>query len=266
MARKRRVRLLELLISHYPQYSRDQLTAFIVCRNVVVNNEISTDPKSLWHEDATVELQFESTVSRGATKLEHALVSWNLDVTDLVLLDAGSSTGGFTQCLLRRGAKHVHAVDVGYNQLDYSLRIDKRVIVHERQNIMDLEVLDPQPQAAVADLSFRSIARVTTQLFRLISGDWVVFLVKPQFELENPPPDFTGVVTDDVLLRKILVQVYNKLSQEEVAIKDIIASPLRGRKGNREFFVLLERSGAISLASYQERVEAALQFDHLSLD
>lgn len=235
MAKKRRVRLLELLISRYPQYTRDQLTAFVVCRNVVVNDEISTDPKSLWNEDATLELQFKGSVSRGGAKLEHALATWNLDVANLILLDAGASTGGFTQCLLRKGAAQVHAVDVGYNQLDYSLRIDQRVIVHERQNIMDLEALEPQPHVAVADLSFRSMAKVATQLFTLISGDWVIFLVKPQFELENPSPDFNGVVTDDNLLRKILTEVYNKLSQEGIAIQDIIASPIRGRKGNREF-------------------------------
>lgn len=143
--------LLQLLVTHYgKQYTKDQLTAFIACRNVYADGELSTDPRQLFAEECTLSLSFEQYVSRGGYKLEHALDQFGLSVDGLVMLDAGSSTGGFTDCLLQRGARLVHSVDVGYNQLDWRLRTDERVRVLEKQNIMTLETLDPPPKLPCA--------------------------------------------------------------------------------------------------------------------
>ena len=136
MAKK--ISLLQKLKQEYPQYNKDQLTAYVVCKNVYVNNELLADPKAKIDSLSKIELCFGKYVSRGGLKLEEALKRFHISVKDQVVLDAGSSTGGFTDCLLQHGAKAVHSVDVGYNQLAWKLRVDERVIVHEKQNIMQI--------------------------------------------------------------------------------------------------------------------------------
>jgi len=232
--------ILDLLVRRYPEYDREALRAYIDCRQVRVDNETCVDPKSLYPLGSQVELVLPAYVSRGGLKLEHALRHWNLDVSDLVMLDAGSSTGGFTDCLLQHGALAVHAVDVGYNQLDYRLRVDDRVHVHERKNIMHVTELDPQPDAAVADLSFRSITGAASHILRLTTRKWMVSLIKPQFEVPKGTEGFHGVVDDAKLLREILMEIFLQLSREGVGVTDIIESPILGRKGNREFLALLD--------------------------
>ncbi len=113
-----------------------------------------------------------------------------------MILDAGSSTGGFSDCLLQNGAKAVHCVDVGYNQLDYSLRVKENVYVHEKQNIMNLDSLDPKPQGSVCDLSFRSISGAASHILKLCDNSFLICLIKPQFEVPRWKVDFTGVVDD----------------------------------------------------------------------
>ncbi|NCB01331.1 MAG: TlyA family RNA methyltransferase, partial [Spirochaetia bacterium] len=181
-------------------------------------------------------------VSRGGLKLEHALHTWNIDVKDLDFVDAGSSTGGFSDCLLQHGAHKVHAVDVGYNQLDYRLRVDPRIIVHEKTNIMHLARTDIEVDAAVADLSFRSITKAASHILSLTRQSWMISLIKPQFEIEGAREDFTGVIDDPFLLINTLINVYNSLTDEQVGIKAIIESPIQGRKGNREFLAWLTLS------------------------
>lgn len=231
--------VLDLLVERYPRYSRERLKTFIACRNVVVDGEACVDMKGRYRSDANISLIFPQYVSRGGFKLAHALAVWHLDPSGLVMLDAGSSTGGFTDCLLQHGAAIVHAVDVGYNQLDYRLRTDSRVVVHERRNIMTLKRLEPQPAAAVADLSFRSITRAASHILSLTTERWMVSLIKPQFELPKGQKDFFGVVHSPDLLLSVLLEVYRALDHEGVGIESITSSPILGRKGNREFLALL---------------------------
>jgi 23S rRNA (cytidine1920-2'-O)/16S rRNA (cytidine1409-2'-O)-methyltransferase len=258
MSRIRKRPLAELLSMQYPEYDRERLLAFIACRNVKVDAHVCTDPKANFNEDAHVNLVFDQYVSRGGFKLAHALDAWHVSVQDLVMLDAGASTGGFTDCLLQRGARLVHAVDVGYNQLDWTLRTDARVVVHERQNIMTLQSLDPIPVAAVADLSFRSIRNAARHLFELISGPWAICLVKPQFEVDKALAGFTGVVTDTAVLRDTLLGVHATLESEGIGLRDVVESPIRGRKGNREFLALLSRQPVLDHDGFAQLVERLL--------
>ncbi|NBK22531.1 MAG: TlyA family RNA methyltransferase [Spirochaetia bacterium] len=251
--------LLQLLLAQYGgKYTKDQLTAFVACKNVYANGELSTDPRKLFSEDSSLALSFEQYVSRGGYKLEHALDEFSLSVEGLVMLDAGSSTGGFTDCLLQRGAKLVHSVDVGSNQLDWRLRTDRRVLVHEKQNIMTVEALDPTPQAAVCDLSFRSIGEAASHILSLSGSSWLVALIKPQFEVPKDLQDFTGVITDNELLVEVMNTVFTFLSKEGVGFHALALSPLTGHKGNREFLALLKLSEGMDSASFTGRLEELL--------
>lgn len=251
--------LLQLLMNQYGnEYTKDQLTAFVACKNVYANGELSTDPRQPFSEDCALSLSFEKYVSRGGYKLEHALEAFSLSVEGLVMLDAGSSTGGFTDCLLQRGAKLVHSVDVGYNQLDWRLRTDARVLVHEKQNIMTLEELDPPCQAAVCDLSFRSIGEAASHILSLSGNTWLVALIKPQFEVPKDLEDFTGVITDSALLVEVMHTVYTFLSEEGVGFHALEMSPITGHKGNREFVALLRKSEGLDSATFTGRLEELL--------
>lgn len=257
--KQKKKKLLQLLLRQYGnEYTKDQLTAFVVCKNVYANGELSTDPRQLFDEECTLSLSFERYVSRGGYKLEHALDAFALPVEGLIMLDAGASTGGFTDCLLQRGALLVHSVDVGYNQLDWRLRTDPRVLVLEKQNIMTLEQLEPPPQAAVCDLSFRSIGEAASHILSLVGNTWLLALIKPQFEVPKDLEDFTGVITDPALLVEVMHTVYSFLSEEGVGIHALAMSPLTGHKGNREFLALLKRSEGLDATSFRDRLEALL--------
>jgi len=183
-------------------------------------------------------------VSRGGEKLAGVLDDWKIPVQGRVFLDAGSSTGGFTHCLLLHGAALVHAVDVGYNQMDWRLRNCPLVQVHERTNIMGLEALDPPPVAAVADISFRTLVAPALRIFKLTQGGELIALIKPQFERKYQTDgrqlqQFSGVVSE-VELGAILSDFALRSSRAGICIQRMEESPLRGGEGNREFLALLK--------------------------
>lgn len=252
------VPLLQALLKTHPAYTKDELHAFIVCRNVYVDGELVSDPKQGVDEDAVFEIHTQKYVSRGGYKLEHALSTFNIDVSGEIFLDAGSSTGGFTDCLLQHGANLVHAVDVGYNLIDWKLRSDHRVIVHEKQNIMTLVKLSPSPTAGVCDLSFRSIRKAASHILDLVGNTYLIALIKPQFEMENPPSTFDGVIEDPGLIVQVVQQLFLRLADEGVGIFDLVASPIKGAKGNIEFLALLKKGQEISLDRLTHQVEAQL--------
>jgi len=235
----KKLSLLNLLKTKYPEKSSNENYAAILCGDVHVNNEKIKDPSFKVDVDSNIEIIKKKYVSRGGYKIEKALSYWKIDVKDKIILDAGSSTGGFTDCLLQSGAKGVHAVDVGYNQLDYVLRRDSRVFVHERENIMKIENLDPPPAIGTADLSFRSIKGAAKRIIDLVEEKKLIALIKPQFEIGMFDPDFKGVVKDTEKLKTLLLTVAYELEEEDVFIKDIIESPIEGKKGNREFLALI---------------------------
>lgn len=250
--------LLACAMRAFPSLSRDEVYAAILCGEIYVGGERLRDPSARVSPAATIEQRRRAFVSRGGLKLDHALESWRISVTGKVMLDAGSSTGGFTDCLLQRGALRVHAVDVGYNQLAYSLRTDPRVIVHERTNIMDLASLDPAADAAVADLSFRSLRGAADRILSLTREGWVVALVKPQFELRRDYEGFDGVLRDDRRLIEVLEEVAEALRSEGVSVTAALRSPIEGRRGNREYLFLLRRGDASEARSVAELLGGGL--------
>jgi len=179
-------------------------------------------------------------VSRGGDKLDAALTAFALDVHGQRCLDAGASTGGFTDCLVQRGADHVYAVDVGRGQLAWSLRGDARVTVLERTNVRHLEpaTLGGTVPITVADLSFISLLTVAPALARCTRPDGdLVLLVKPQFEAGRQHVGRGGVVRDPAVHGDVLVSVTEGLARSDIVVVDATTSPLRGADGNREFFV-----------------------------
>lgn len=230
--------LLTLLRERFPTETKDSLFARVLCGEVVVDGERVKDAKRPVRADASVELESPRYVSRGGDKLEAALTAWQLPVHGKVFLDAGASTGGFTDCLLSHGAAAVHAVDVGYNQLAYRLREDPRVVVHERTNVTEVHSLDPPPDAAVCDLSFRSLAGIARKLMDLTRERWFVALVKPQFEWVDPPDSFDGVVRRREDAHGVLLETLRRLAEDGAPVERLMASPIRGRRGNHEYLAL----------------------------
>jgi len=191
-------------------------------------------------------------VSRGGEKLDAALDRFGVDVTGLRVLDAGSSTGGFTDCVLQRGAAHVVALDVGRNQLHERLRADPRVTVREQTNLRGLsgDDLGGRFDVVVADLSFISLRTVAAALLSLaLPGAHEVLLVKPQFEAGKEEADRgRGVITDPLVWHRVLTEVDDALRGLGTAIMEAMVSPLRGSSGNVEFLVHVIAPGGASPA------------------
>ncbi len=200
-------------------------------------------------------------VSRGGEKLAAALERFDIDVAGCRALDAGASTGGFTDCLLQAGAAHVDAVDVGRGQLAWSLRDDPRVTVRERTNVRALEPADlgGPVDVTVADLSFISLVTVAPALARCTRPDGdLVLLVKPQFEAGRARVGKGGIVRDPDVHRAVLHEVRDGLRDASVFVVDVMASPLRGADGNVEFLVRGDARGpALDDARLDAAVEAA---------
>ena len=210
-------------------------------------------PKQATMVDRSVSIRVSGSpgkyVSRGGDKLAGALGEFGVVVRDRRALDAGASTGGFTDCLLQEGAASVAAVDVGYGQLDWSLRNDPRVSVHERVNLRhaDVDSLGGPFEVIVADLSFISICTVASRLFEMAgAGCDVVLLVKPQFEVGKGQVGKGGIVRDPDKHRAALVRVIDCLEKDGLGTVGVAASPITGAKGNREFFVWA-RKGATTV-------------------
>lgn len=201
-------------------------------------------------------------VGRGGEKLDAALERFDLDVAGRRVADLGASTGGFTDCLLQRGAAVVAAVDVGYGQLHERLRADPRVEVHERTNVRDLMPgdLGPLAEVIVADLSFISLRTVLPAALALgTPGADVVLLVKPQFEAgRQEAARGKGVITDPAIWRRVLEEVAATLAQLGAAIMGAMASPLTGADGNVEFLLHARTAPAEPTTPVAALLDAAL--------
>ena len=240
----RKVSLIELLILHHPDKSERELRSAVLRGHVTVDGQVVLKPGVPVPREASLAVRASPRyVSRGGEKLAAALDAWGIDCAGSPWIDAGCSTGGFTDCLLRRGAPRVYAVDVGEGQLDWRLRSDPRVRTMEGTNIMALRArdLDPPPGRAVADLSFRSLQGAARHILGLTREGWGIFLVKPQFELGGgAPDDFRGVVKDPAIARDAVAGLLERLAAEGVAARRGMPSPIAGRRGNREFLLLLD--------------------------
>jgi 23S rRNA (cytidine1920-2'-O)/16S rRNA (cytidine1409-2'-O)-methyltransferase len=180
-------------------------------------------------------------VSRGGFKLEAALEAFSIDARGKVWLDMGASTGGFTDCLLRRGARLVYAVDVGYGQIDAKLKADPRVVVFEKTHARDFKSfkLDPRPERAAVDVSFISLAQVLPWVLESLSRPCeIVALIKPQFEV-GPKKAPKGVVRTAENRAEAIEKIRSCLGPLGLCEKGLIESPLRGAKGNVEYLIYL---------------------------
>ncbi|MGI9255617.1 MAG: TlyA family RNA methyltransferase [Salinispira sp.] len=242
--------LLEIVKKRFPMRKSKELYAHILYGDVFVNGHRERNLSARISPDAeiTIAPTEKNYVSRGGHKLESILrraENAGFCYRNRVLLDAGASSGGFTDCLLQHGAQTVHTVDVGYNQLDYRLRCDSRVQVHERCNIMSIsrEDMQPCPEFAVADISFRTLSGVVPHILKILCSDdpLLLALIKPQFELEYsdiPVADFSGVLRDSSIIEGVLDNLIGRLREEGVRVGGMWPSGLPGKKGNQEFFGL----------------------------
>tara|TARA_B110000014_G_C20005204_1_gene520973 strand:- start:295 stop:942 length:648 start_codon:yes stop_codon:yes gene_type:complete len=181
-------------------------------------------------------------VSRGGIKLAHALEEFQVDVAGLTVLDVGASTGGFTDCVLQRGARVVYAVDVGHGQLNYGLRQDDRVVVMEKTNARHPFDLPEPVDLMVMDVSFISISMVIPEAMNhLKPGQYIVSLVKPQFESQKGQVGKGGVIRDPKIHADVLGRTVNWAVGHGLRVRNICRSPIQGDAGNREFFILLQK-------------------------
>jgi 23S rRNA (cytidine1920-2'-O)/16S rRNA (cytidine1409-2'-O)-methyltransferase len=209
-------------------------------RVLVKGAPVTTAARQVAPDEAVVVLAPDDAayVSRGGSKLAAALDAFGIDVHGRYAVDVGASTGGFTDCLLRRGAAHVVAVDVGRGQLAWSLRQDPRVTVRERTNVRDLHegAFDPPPTVCVADVSFISLRTVAPHLRAIAAPDAdFVLLVKPQFEAGRARVGRGGVVRDPEVHAAVLREVVAALEEAGLGVRAVVPSPLRGAEGNVEF-------------------------------
>jgi 23S rRNA (cytidine1920-2'-O)/16S rRNA (cytidine1409-2'-O)-methyltransferase len=234
-------RLDSLLVDRGLVESRAKAQALIMAGEVEVAGKTVIKAGTLVAEEAAINiLKPPPFVSRGGIKLDYALDQFQLDVSSLVAADIGASTGGFTDCLLKRGARRVYAVDVGYGQLDYRLRKDKRVVVMERVNARYPIPLPERVDLATIDLSFISVEKVIPSVAKLLKDDgYLLVLIKPQFEAKRREVGKGGVVRQATIHARVLGRFISWMTSNGFRLGGLVASPILGASGNREFFVLL---------------------------
>ncbi len=243
-----KTRLDQLVFEKNLAESREKAKALIMAGSVYVDGEKQTKPGTPVAPDAAVEVRGEKLpfVSRGGLKLQKALDVFGIDPSGYVCVDCGASTGGFTDCLLQRGAKHVYAVDVGYGQLAWSLRSDERVTVMERTNARSLttDMFPERMDMAVMDMSFISLKLVLPAVKPLLKeAGQVVCLVKPQFEAGREKVGKKGVVRDPAVHREVLEDVLSAAEAMGFALAGLDFSPVRGPEGNIEYLAWLRTAG-----------------------
>jgi 23S rRNA (cytidine1920-2'-O)/16S rRNA (cytidine1409-2'-O)-methyltransferase len=239
-------RLDRLLVERGLAASRQRAAALILAGRVTVEGRRAAKAAQQVAADARVEVleEDEGYVSRGGLKLAGALDAFSLSVAGLVAMDVGASTGGFTDCLLRRGARRVYAVDVGYGQLAWSLRQDARVVVLERTNVRYLERKQiPEPvDLATIDTSFISLTKVIPRVLQFLSENArLLALIKPQFEVGRGLVGKGGVVRQPELHQRVVSELDCFCRDQGLTVEGVVESPLLGPKGNREFFILAKK-------------------------
>jgi 23S rRNA (cytidine1920-2'-O)/16S rRNA (cytidine1409-2'-O)-methyltransferase len=263
-----RVRADQLLVLRELAESRTRAQALILAGNVFSGDRRVAKAGDLLAEDAelTVKGRDHPWVSRGGVKLDHGLSHFGFDVAGAVALDVGSSTGGFTDVLLSRGAAKVYAVDVGTNQLAWKLRNDQRVVVHERTNArnLDASVVPEAVDIIVCDASFISLAKVLDTALNLAKpGAKLVALVKPQFEAGRSEVGKGGVVRDPAIHQRVCDEAAAWVASKGWTVRGVTPSPITGPEGNIEFLLGAIKdgdatggSGVASLSDSQQRSES----------
>ena len=244
-ARDRR-RLDEALVERGLVESRSRARAMIMAADVLVNGTPVTRAGASVRRGDDLSLKAPPRfVSRGGEKLDHALETFRIEVDGFIAADFGASTGGFTDCLLQRGAARVFAIDVGYGQLANRLRNNPRVVVMDRTNARNLESLPELVDLVTIDVSFIGLRLVLPVARALLKdGGRILALVKPQFEAGRAEVGRGGVVRDPLAHRKVLENLFATAQELGLGITGLTASPLRGPAGNVEFLAALSAAGA----------------------
>ncbi len=242
-----KVRLDVLLVSRGLAESREKAKAVIMEGKVFVKGQREDKAGTMFDEKVPIEIHGQKLryVSRGGLKLEKAVAHFDLQLEGKVCMDVGSSTGGFTDCMLQNGARMVYAVDVGTNQLDWKLRSDPRVIAMEKTNIRYLlpEQIGEAPQFASIDVAFISLTKVLLPVRNLLTPDGqVVALIKPQFEAGREKVGKKGVVREKSTHIEVIQQVLSYAWSIGFSILALEFSPIKGPEGNIEYLVWLQKT------------------------
>jgi len=234
------VRLQELL----PEYDAKHIQGWIMQGKVFVDDQRVTKPGTQLtdEEKITYNIEMPKFVSRAGLKLEKALDHFKIDVQDATVLDAGISTGGFTDCLLQRGAKKVYGVDVGYGDVHDKIRKDERLVLLEKTNLRILESVGELVDIITLDLSFISVLNVMQTVCKVLKKDGkLVVLIKPQFEASKHEIGAGGIVRDDAIRQAIVSVVIKGIVKYGFESVGFVESPICGAKGNKEFLAYFIR-------------------------
>ncbi|MFN8420494.1 MAG: TlyA family RNA methyltransferase [Anaerolineae bacterium] len=253
-------RLDVLLVERGLLESRELARRFIMAGEVTVNGQMIDKPGTRVAVDSELDVKAERRfVSRGGEKLEAALSAFPVAVTDATCADVGASTGGFTDCLLQRGAALVYAIDVGYGQIDHKLRIDPRVVVMERVNARYLESLERPVSVVSIDASFISLRLLLPVIKKwLMPQADVIPLIKPQFEAGRHDVGKGGVVKSAEIHRRVLTEVLTAAQEIGFAVNGVIRSPLKGPAGNIEFLAWLRVGAEVGAGDVERMITAAV--------
>ena len=247
----KRERIDKLLVDRGLAHSRTKAQAVVMAGIVLVDEQLVRKPSEAFPLDANIRLKGEGDpssrfVGRGGLKLEAALREFHIKANELTCLDVGSSTGGFTDCLLQRGARKVVAVDVGHNQFDWRLRNDPRVDLREGVNARYLkpEDFDQRFDLATIDVAFISATKILPAVFPLLTDQGrIITLIKPQFEVGKSEVGKGGIVKDPAKHQRVIGEVNGAAERLGLRVVGVIESPTHGGDGNIEFLALYERTG-----------------------
>jgi 23S rRNA (cytidine1920-2'-O)/16S rRNA (cytidine1409-2'-O)-methyltransferase len=256
-----KIRLDLLLTQNGLAESREKAQKLIMAGQVIMDGRALLKAGALVSPEAVLSIVASLPyVSRGGLKLEAALKSFEITVAGRVAADVGASTGGFTDCLLQHGAARVYAIDVGYGQLAWTLRQDPRVVVMDRTNIRYLEQLPELVHLATVDVSFISLTLVLPSIKKLLFPDGgIVALVKPQFEAGRELVGRGGVVRDAKIHRMVLERIIEWSVAQQLSVRGLIRSPLKGPAGNIEFLVHLALQADKRVQDTDVLIELALE-------
>lgn len=247
----KRERIDKLLVDRGLAHSRTKAQALVMAGVVLVDEQLVDKSSESFPFDANIRLKGEGDpasryVSRGGLKLEAALREFKISVNELTCLDVGSSTGGFTDCLLQHGARRVFAVDVGHNQCDWRLRKDRRVELREGVNARYLKPadFDQKFDLATIDVAFISATKILPAVVALLAEQGrIITLIKPQFEVGKGEVGKGGIVKDPAKHERVIEEVNSAAQELGLRVRAVTRSPIQGADGNLEFLALYERPG-----------------------
>jgi 23S rRNA (cytidine1920-2'-O)/16S rRNA (cytidine1409-2'-O)-methyltransferase len=244
----KKIRLDQLIVDRGLSESREKAKRTIMAGLVFSEGQRMDKPGTKVKDDIPIDIKGKAIpyVGRGGLKLEKAIEYFSLNLNDKVMVDVGSSTGGFTDCALQKGVRLSYAIDVGYNQLDWKLRNDPRVVVMERTNFRYVTpdmLTKERPNFATVDVSFISLRLILPPLFHLLSVDsQAVILIKPQFEAGREQVGKKGIVRDPSIHLQVLQDILTFAKETGFQILDVTFSPITGGDGNIEYLGLLGKS------------------------